>query len=33
MYMYATKAKLIKMATKIQDGRQNVIFIDFHQYM
>ena len=30
--MYSTKAKLIKMATKIQDGRQNVI-IYFHQYM
>ena len=31
--MYATKATLIKMATKIQDGRQNVILIEFHQYM
>ena len=31
--MYATKAALIKMATKIQDGRQNFILIEFHQYM
>ena len=29
--MYATKAKLTKMTTKIQDGRQNVIFIEFYQ--
>ena len=28
--MYATKVKLIKMVTKIQDGRQNVIFIELH---
>ena len=29
--MYATKAKLTNMTIKIQDGRQNVIFIEFHQ--
>ena len=31
--MYTTKEKVTTMVTKIQDGRQKVIFIDFHQYM
>ena len=31
--MYATKATLIKMVTKKQDGRQNAILIEFYQYM